>query len=121
MGAPASVILGGEPYNFSSSMVGLSYLATLLGVIFGALYTGYVSDWMTLKLTRRNGGIFEPEQRLWGFALTTIVLPASLLLWGVGKLILCVHSKRLIANLHRCRTSCSLVRPDRCYARHGFL
>jgi len=26
----------------------------------------------------------EPEQRLWGFALTTIVLPASLLLWGVG-------------------------------------
>lgn len=87
LNATASVILGGEPYNFSSSMVGLSYLATLIGVIFGALYTGYVNDWMTLKLTRRNKGIFEPEQRLWGFALTTIVLPASLLLWGVGELI----------------------------------
>lgn len=85
LNATASIILGGAPYNFSSSMVGLSYLATLLGVVFGALYTGYVSDWMTLKLTRRNRGIFEPEQRLWGFALTTVVLPASLLLWGVGE------------------------------------
>jgi MFS family permease len=56
----------------------------MLGVICASLYTGYLSDWMTLKFARRNKGIFEPEQRLWGFALTTIVLPASLLLWGVG-------------------------------------
>ena len=85
LNATASIILGGAPYHFSSSIVGLSYLACFLGVIAGSLFTGYVSDWMTLKLTRRNGGIFEPEQRLWGFALTTIVLPASLLLWGVGE------------------------------------
>lgn len=85
LNATASIILGGAPYNFSSGLVGLSYLACLLGVIAGALYTGYVSDWMTLKLARRNRGIFEPEQRLWGFALTTVVLPASLLLWGVGE------------------------------------
>lgn len=39
---------------------------------------------MVLKLARRNKGIYEPEQRLWGFLLPTIVLPASLLLWGVG-------------------------------------
>lgn len=80
----ASLILGGAPYSFSSSMVGLSYLACLLGVIAAALYTGYLSDWMTLKLARRNKGIFEPEQRLWAFALPTVALPASLLLWGVG-------------------------------------
>ncbi|GAB1739986.1 hypothetical protein NU219Hw_g4914t1 [Hortaea werneckii] len=80
----ASLILGGAPYNFSSSMVGLSYLSCLLGVIAAALYTGYFSDWMALKLARRNNGIFEPEHRLWGFALPTLVLPASLILWGVG-------------------------------------
>ncbi|TKA78380.1 hypothetical protein B0A55_04724 [Friedmanniomyces simplex] len=84
LNATASIILGGAPYNFSSSMVGLSYLSCMLGVIAAALYTGYLSDWMTLKLARRNKGVFEPEQRLWGFAMTTIVLPASLLLWGVG-------------------------------------
>ncbi|KAI7369184.1 MFS general substrate transporter [Hortaea werneckii] len=80
----ASLILGGAPYNFSSSMVGLSYLSCLLGVIAAAVYTGYFSDWMALKLARRNNGIFEPEHRLWGFALPTLVLPASLILWGVG-------------------------------------
>ena len=85
LNATASIILGGLPYHFSSGIVGLSYLACLVGVIAGALFTGYVSDWMTLKLVRRNGGIFEPEQRLWGFALTTIVLPACLILWGVGE------------------------------------
>ena len=85
LNATASIILGGAPYDFSSGFVGLSYLACLLGVIAGSLFTGYVSDWISLKLARRNGGIFEPEQRLWGFALTTVVLPASLLLWGVGK------------------------------------
>lgn len=84
MNATASIILGGPPYNFSTSIVGLCYLAALLGVVAGALFTGYISDWMTLRLVRRNGGVFEPEQRLWGFALTTIVLPAGLILWGVG-------------------------------------
>ncbi|KAI7346094.1 MFS general substrate transporter [Hortaea werneckii] len=84
LNATASLILGGAPYNFSSSMVGLSYLSCLLGVIAAALYTGYFSDWMALRLARRNNGIFEPEHRLWGFALPTLVLPASLILSGVG-------------------------------------
>lgn len=56
----------------------------MLGVIAGSLFTGYISDWITIKLARRNNGVFEPEQRLWGFAMCMIVLPASLLLWGVG-------------------------------------
>lgn len=84
LNATASIILGGAPYNFSSGIVGLAYIACVLGVAAGSLFTGYVSDWLTLRITRRNGGVFEPEQRLWGFLLPTIVLPASLLLWGVG-------------------------------------
>lgn len=80
----ASIILGGAPYNFSSGIVGLSYLAALVGVAAGSLFTGVVSDWFALKLAKRNNGVFEPEHRLWGFAMTTVVLPASLLLWGVG-------------------------------------
>ena len=84
LNATASVILSGEPYNFPSGIVGLSYVASFIGVICGSLFTGYVSDRLTIALARRNNGIMEPEQRLWGFAITTIVLPASLLLWGVG-------------------------------------
>lgn len=65
-------------------MVGLSYIAPFIGVVFGAIFTGYVSDLFTITLARRNNGVMEPEQRLWGFAVTTVILPASLILWGVG-------------------------------------
>lgn len=124
LNATASVILGGTPYHFSSGIVGLSYLACFFGVIAGSLFTGYVSDWMTLKITRRNGGVFEPEQRLWGFALTTIVLPACLLLWGVGEYILRwsnLCSNRTNADRKRCRTFNKLVRPYCRHVRNRFL
>ncbi|KAJ5413724.1 hypothetical protein N7509_000351 [Penicillium cosmopolitanum] len=80
----ASIILGSAPYNLSSSMVGLSYLACCLGVIFGSIFTGRFSDWLTIKLARRNGGIMEAEHRLWPFLACLILVPGSLLLWGVG-------------------------------------
>ncbi|KAJ0421069.1 kinase-like domain-containing protein [Aspergillus carlsbadensis] len=55
-------------------------------VIFyaGSLFTGRFSDWLTIKLARRNGGIMEAEHRLWPFSLCLILVPGSLLLWGVG-------------------------------------
>lgn len=84
LNATASIILGGPPYNFGASMVGLSYLACCVGVIGGCLFSGPMSDWLTVKLARRNNGIMEAEHRLWPFALCVIVVPASLILWGVG-------------------------------------
>ncbi|PYH77771.1 kinase-like protein [Aspergillus uvarum CBS 121591] len=55
-------------------------------VIFyaGSLLTGRFSDWLTIRLARRNNGVMEAEQRLWPFALCLILVPGSLLLWGVG-------------------------------------
>ncbi|KAL2814825.1 MFS general substrate transporter [Aspergillus granulosus] len=69
---------------YSASMVGLSYLACCLGVILGSLFTGRFSDWLTIKLARRNGGTMEAEHRLWPFSLCLLLVPGSLLLWGVG-------------------------------------
>lgn len=85
LNATVSIILGSPPYSFATGSVGLTYFSCILGVIAGALYSGYMSDWLALKLVRRNGGVFEPEQRLWNFALTTLIYPASLILWGVGR------------------------------------
>ncbi|RDW71682.1 putative MFS-type transporter [Coleophoma crateriformis] len=84
LNATASVLLSAPPYNFSSSLVGLSYLSCVLGVIGGAIFTGRYSDYLTLKLVRRNQGIMEPEQRLWPFAACVFIVPGSLILWGVG-------------------------------------
>ncbi|KAL9121532.1 MAG: hypothetical protein Q9187_001903 [Circinaria calcarea] len=79
-----SLILGGKPYHFASSMVGLSYLSPLLGVFVGSAYAGKLGDRVVLWLARRNGGIMESEYRLWMFTASLILVPGSLLLWGVG-------------------------------------
>ncbi|KAJ5555424.1 hypothetical protein N7535_007859 [Penicillium sp. DV-2018c] len=84
MNGTASIILGGPPYNFGSSMVGLSYLAAILGVILASLFTGRFSDWLTVKLARRNNGVMEAEHRLWPFLACLVLVPSSLILWGVG-------------------------------------
>lgn len=84
LNATASIILGGAPYNFSASLVGTSYVACVIGVVGASLLSGPASDWLTIKLARRNNGIMEAEHRLWPFALCVIVVPASLILWGVG-------------------------------------
>lgn len=46
--------------------------------------TGPFSDWLTVRLARRNGGIMEAEHRLWPFCLSVVVVPGTLILWGVG-------------------------------------
>lgn len=81
LNATASVILGAPPYGFSPALVGVSYISCVIGVVAGAVFTGVYSDWVTLKLVRRNRGVLEPEMRLWLFAITTVVLPASMILW----------------------------------------
>lgn len=87
LNATASIILGGAPYHFSPAIVGLCYLACILGVTVASLFTGVFSDWFVLRMARRNPkhrGVFEPEQRLWLFAVATVLLPAGAILWGVG-------------------------------------
>jgi hypothetical protein len=80
----ASLVLSSPPYNFRASMVGLSYVSPFIGVIIGSICTGRVGKWDVIKMARRNNGIMEPEHRLWIFTLSLILIPGSLILWGVG-------------------------------------
>lgn len=84
LNATTSIILGGPGYNFKPSMVGLSYVSCCIGVIVGVFFSGRFSDWLTIKLARKNNGIMEAEHRLWPFVLCLVMVPASLILWGVG-------------------------------------
>ncbi|KAI1612551.1 putative MFS transporter [Exophiala viscosa] len=84
LNATASIILGGAPYNFSASMVGLSYLSCCIGVIAATYFTGRFSDWLQIRLARKNNGIMEAEHRLYPFVVTTAIVPCALILWGVG-------------------------------------
>ncbi|PYH35466.1 putative serine/threonine protein kinase ENV7 [Aspergillus neoniger CBS 115656] len=62
----------------------LYYLSWPVVFYAGSLFTGRFSDWLTVRLARRNNGVMEAEQRLWPFAICLLLVPGSLLLWGVG-------------------------------------
>lgn len=80
----ASITLAAPPYNFSEGMVGLAFLSATFGALTGCAFSGPLSDWLTLRLARRNNGVMEAEHRLWPFAACVIIMPGALILWGVG-------------------------------------
>ncbi|CAI6093089.1 unnamed protein product [Clonostachys chloroleuca] len=79
-----SMILGSHPYSFSPAMVGVAYLSPFLAGAVASLWAGRFADWVALRLARKNGGIREPEHRLWGLALSALLASGGLLMWGVG-------------------------------------
>ena len=77
-------IFTAPPYNFTISETGLISLSPFVLTIVGALVSGPLNDWICLKLTERNRGIYEPEFRL------VLIIPATFLgicgFFGFGKL-----------------------------------
>lgn len=59
-----SQVFAAPPYNFTSQKIGLFNLAIFIGQVIGLCTAGPLSDWIASKLTARNGGVREPEQRL---------------------------------------------------------
>ncbi|KAI5456685.1 major facilitator superfamily domain-containing protein [Mariannaea sp. PMI_226] len=84
VGGSLALILGNPPYNFSANNIGLTYLASVVGVTIGCLLSGWMADILALRLARRNGGVMEPEQRLWTCLVALVMHPAGCLLYGVG-------------------------------------
>lgn len=84
VGGSLALILGNAPYNFSANNIGLTYLASVVGVTIGCFLSGWMSDALAVRLARRNGGVMEPEQRLWTCLIALVMHPAGCLLYGVG-------------------------------------
>ena len=77
-----SVYFTYEPYNFDDTGLGLLNLAPFVGSVLGALCGGPLNDWFSMKLARRNNGIFEPEMRLWMALPGVAATPAGIWLFG---------------------------------------
>ncbi|KAH8900326.1 major facilitator superfamily transporter [Thozetella sp. PMI_491] len=71
-------------YGFSTAGIAAAYLSGAVGVVVGALYCGKLGELLVLRLARKNGGYSEPEHILWTFMASLILVPFSLLLWGLG-------------------------------------
>lgn len=59
-----SEVFAAPPYNFSSESIGFMNFAILIGAIIGLATAGPLSDWVSMRATRKNNGIREPEMRL---------------------------------------------------------
>lgn len=84
MNATMSTLLGGSPYNFAPAMVGVAYISPFIAGAVTTLWAGWVADRTAVWLARRNGGIREPEQRLWTLLASGLIGAAGIILWGVG-------------------------------------
>ncbi|RMZ78268.1 hypothetical protein DV737_g3983, partial [Chaetothyriales sp. CBS 132003] len=71
------------PYNFSAVGIGLMNIPPFIGCLLG-FFVGYLNDMSILRLSKRNAGIFEPEMRLWLALPSIIILPAGILMFGIG-------------------------------------
>jgi len=77
----ASPVLSAPPYEWRSAYIGCIYAGPMVGAVFGCLWAGVAADKLALYLTRRNGGIREPEQRLWPLAIAGLFSAAGLITW----------------------------------------
>jgi hypothetical protein len=56
----------------------------IIAAIIGSTIGGPLSDWAVGRITKRNGGYFVPESRLWCLIPPFIFGPVGLLMWGCG-------------------------------------
>lgn len=74
----------GPPWNYTDGEVGNMNIPTVIGAVIGCCVAGWGSDWFTVWVTRRRGGVMEAESRLWLMALPALVFPAGMFLFGIG-------------------------------------
>lgn len=67
------VIFVAPPYNFTIGETGLTSLSPFILSALGEAISGPLNDWICLKLTKRNHGVYEPEFRLVLMVLVAIL------------------------------------------------
>jgi len=64
---------------------GLFFTGALIGVIFAEIFcSGHLSDWIVVRLSRKNHGQRTPEMRLWLGYPGAILSAIGLALWGAS-------------------------------------
>jgi len=72
------------PYLWSSQSIGFTNFAVLVGAMIGLATAGPLSDWVSARATKRNGGIREPEMRLPAMIPYVIIMFLGNIIVSVG-------------------------------------
>lgn len=78
----ASIYQNRATYHFTPLQTGLVYLSPFIGGVLGTAVAGKVSDLIVRWMSRRNGGIYEPEFRL--VMAIPVALTTTIGLMGYG-------------------------------------
>ncbi|KAK0391419.1 hypothetical protein NLU13_0919 [Sarocladium strictum] len=71
--------------TFSPQSQGLLFLGLIIGTLISeVLCSGRLSDWLVLRLTKRNAGVKEPEMRLWLAYPAALISGIGLIVWGIS-------------------------------------
>jgi hypothetical protein len=73
-----------QTYDFEAYQTGLCFIAAVIGSLLGIYCGGSLSESVADFLTKRNGGVREPEMRLPTIVISCITTPLALILYGVG-------------------------------------
>ncbi|KAI1336425.1 major facilitator superfamily transporter [Xylariaceae sp. FL0016] len=65
IGVILAAIFLGPPLFWDEVRTGYAYIGPFIGAVLGFLIAGALADWSARFLTRRNGGVYEPEFRIW--------------------------------------------------------
>jgi len=80
----AAQIWQAPPYNFSNAAVGMTNIPAIVGTLAGCFFWGWLSDWDLARRTRNNGGVREPEMRLWLIFPGVILGTIGILIYALG-------------------------------------
>ncbi|KAK6456118.1 transport protein [Scheffersomyces xylosifermentans] len=72
------------PYSYGNTGVALMNIPTLIGAVIGCFFAGTLSDYFTIWMAKRNGGIQEAENRLWFLFAPAVISPIGLIMFAVG-------------------------------------
>lgn len=78
IGVDLAAIMLGPPLWWGEVETGYAYVGAFIGAILGFLVAGGLADWSAKVMTKRNGGIYEPEFR--------IILVIPMLIFGCAGL-----------------------------------
>ena len=71
--------------QYKIQIQGLFFAGLLLGVIFSEIFcSGRLSDWVVIRLARKNDGQRLPEMRLWLGYPAAVISSIGIVIWGVS-------------------------------------
>jgi MFS family permease len=77
-------VLQAPPYNWSPMINGLINIPGFIGNVAGSYAGGWLVDVFCDRMTRRNRGVFEPENRLYLCILPLLITGAGCVVFGYG-------------------------------------